>query len=154
MELFAQTMESAIWKELVSYGALGIFTLAVGLGLWRLASYVTDRLFNKDDGIVPFVVKKHFDSIDRLAETSEKAVALQEEHAANASSMAAAMSALAASVQTKLDPVGDSKYRDHIFSTFNTNEALLHLACAAKECTDNPTAKALITQAIKAVDRG
>ena len=153
--LLAQdTVESAIWKELLSYGVLGIFALAVGLGIWRFASYITDRLFSKDDGIVPYVVKKHFDTIERLTETSERAVAMQDEHAKAAATQAQAFTAIAEAVQTKLDPKGDPRYEGHIFSTVSTNEAILHLASAANQIVDNPVAKSHILQAMKAVERG
>lgn len=55
------------------------------------------------------------------------------------------MSVMGKHIAQKMDPVGDSKYNDHIFSTVNTNAALLSFSMAIKAgCSSLPEAERLV----------
>ena len=59
------------FTKLLDYGVIGIILLAVGAGIVRLASFLKQVLFDKQDGIVFNFMGKHFGLMENLEKNLE-----------------------------------------------------------------------------------
>ena len=110
-------------------GVPAVFMLGV---LYVLAKYA------------PKVVAAHLDFIEAAKRHGEQCVALQSRHEET-------LDAILELVAEKMDARGDAKYRDHVFSTVRTNQALVQFADVVEELARGSAQESQVAVHLKAI---
>lgn len=92
----------------------------------------------------PRLVAAHLDFIEAAKHQGQQCVELQSRHEET-------LDAILELVAEKMDPRGDAKYRDHVFSTVRTNEALLEFANVVEELAKGTPQEPQIDTHVRAI---
>lgn len=92
----------------------------------------------------PKVVTAHLEFLNAAKRQGEQCLKLQAQHAES-------LLAILALMRDQDHPRGDPKYRDHVFSTVRTNQALMRFADTLEELTRGSTHEAQIAPHLRAI---